>query len=55
VVGSGAGEGADKDLDQSIRQSPIWQENEDLLRSVPGIGPVIVALLPNCRNLENST
>ena len=34
-------ERADKDLDQSIRQSPIWQENEDLLKSVPGIGPVI--------------
>lgn len=32
---------ADKDLDQSIRQSPIWQENQDLLKSVPGIGPVI--------------
>jgi transposase len=32
---------ADKDLDQSIRQSPIWQENENLLRSVPGIGPVV--------------
>lgn len=32
---------ADKDLDQSIRQSPIWQANEDLLRSVPSIGPVI--------------
>jgi transposase len=34
-------ERADKDLDQRIRQSPIWRENEDLLRSVPGIGPVI--------------
>jgi len=34
-------ERADKDLDQSIRQSPIWRENEDLLRSVPGIGPVV--------------
>lgn len=34
-------ERADKDLDQSISQSPIWRENEDLLRSVPGIGPVI--------------
>lgn len=32
---------ADKDLDQSIGQSPIWCENEELLRSVPGIGPVI--------------
>jgi transposase len=32
---------ADTDLDRSIRQSPIWREKEDLLRSVPGIGPVI--------------
>jgi len=32
---------ADKDLDQSIRQSPIWVEKEDLLQSVPGIGPVV--------------
>lgn len=32
---------ADKDLDHSIRQSPIWQENQDLLKSVPGVGPVI--------------
>lgn len=32
---------ADKDLDQRIGQSPIWREKEDLLRSVPGIGPVI--------------
>jgi transposase len=32
---------ADKDLDQSIGQSPIWREKENLLKSVPGIGPVI--------------
>ena len=32
---------ADQDLDQSIRQSPIWQKNQELLQSVPGIGPVI--------------
>ena len=32
---------ADHDLDQSIRQSPIWQANEGLLKSVPGIGPVV--------------
>jgi len=47
---------ADKDLDQSIRQSPIWQENEDLLRSVPGIGPVIsrslIAELPELGELN---
>jgi transposase len=32
---------ADHDLDHSIRHSPIWCENEDLLKSVPGIGPVV--------------
>lgn len=31
----------DTELDQTIRQSPIWREQEDLLKSVPGIGPVI--------------
>ena len=31
----------DKDLDQSIRRSPIWCENQDLLKSVPGIGPIV--------------
>lgn len=42
----------DKDLDQSIRQSPIWQEKEDLLKSVPGIGPVISrALIANLPEL----
>jgi transposase len=47
---------ADKDLDQSIRQSPIWQENEDLLRSVPSIGPVtsrtLLAELPELGELN---
>lgn len=47
---------ADKDLDQSIRQSPIWQENEDLLRSVPSIGPVtsrtLLAELPELGKLN---
>lgn len=32
---------ADHDLDQSIRESPIWQAHEDLLKSVPGIGSVV--------------
>ncbi len=31
----------DTELDQTIQQSPIWREQEDLLKSVPGIGPVI--------------
>lgn len=32
---------ADHDLDQGIRQSPIWCENQDLLQTVPGIGSVV--------------
>src|SRR5918999_1307607 len=32
---------ANKDLDQAIRQSPIWKENEDLLQSAPAIGPTV--------------
>ena len=47
---------ADKDLDQSIRHSPMWQENQDLLRTVPGIGPVIsrslIAELPELGKLN---
>jgi len=31
----------DSDLDQTIQQSPLWRAKEDLLRSVPGIGPVV--------------
>jgi transposase len=31
----------EKDLTQMIRALPVWREQEDLLRSVPGIGPVL--------------
>jgi transposase len=31
----------DEDLDQAIRTSPVWRAKEDLLRSVPGVGPVV--------------
>ncbi len=31
----------DADLDDRIQQSPVWREREDLLQSVPGIGPVM--------------
>lgn len=31
---------ASDDIDQAVRQSPLWREKEDLLRSVKGIGPV---------------
>src|SRR4029453_15543787 len=30
----------DDDLDTTWRASPVWREREELLRSVPGIGPV---------------
>jgi transposase len=35
----------DQDLNQSIQDSPIWREKEDLLRSVPGVGPVLARTL----------
>jgi transposase len=31
----------DADLDQTVRGSPAWREKEDLLASVPGVGPII--------------
>jgi transposase len=49
-------ERVDTELDKTIRQSPIWREREDLLKSVPGIGPVIsrtiVAELPELGTLN---
>lgn len=40
----------DGDLTTTIQASPLWRAQEDLLRSVPGIGPVtarmLIALLP---------
>lgn len=35
----------ESDLDDLIRQSPVWREREDLLQSVPGIGPVVARTL----------
>jgi transposase len=29
------------DLDQTIRSSPVWRAKENLLRSAPGVGPVV--------------
>ena len=31
----------DRDLDDTIQRSPVWRAKEDLLRTVPGIGPVV--------------
>lgn len=31
----------DEDLTQRIQATPVWRAHEDLLRSVPGIGPIV--------------
>ncbi len=33
--------GLDQDLGDRLRQSPLWREQEDLLRGVPGVGPAL--------------
>ena len=35
----------DADLQRTIAASPVWREAEDLLRTVPGVGPVVAATL----------
>jgi transposase len=46
----------DTDIDDAVRGSPAWREKEDLLASVPGIGPVIartlIAELPELGRLD---
>ncbi|MGQ0445209.1 MAG: IS110 family transposase [Beijerinckiaceae bacterium] len=46
----------DQDIDDAVRGSPAWREKEDLLASVPGIGPVIartlIAELPELGTLD---
>ena len=31
----------DTDLGEMIRESPVWRERDDLLQSVPGVGPIM--------------
>jgi transposase len=35
----------DRDLDQRLQASPVWRATDDLLRSVPGVGPVLTRTL----------
>jgi transposase len=35
----------DRDLGQLVRSSPVWRERVDLLRSAPGVGPVLSATM----------
>lgn len=32
---------ADAGLSEAVRGSPVWRERDDLLQSVPGVGPVL--------------
>lgn len=46
----------DRDIDGAVRGSPAWREAEDLLSSVPGVGPVtsrsLIAELPELGTLD---
>jgi len=46
----------DEDIDEAVRGSPAWREKEDLLASVPGVGPTIartlIADLPELGSLD---
>lgn len=47
---------ADADLAQAIHESPVWREQDELLRSVPGVGPVLTTtLLANLPELGTLT
>ena len=35
----------DLDLGRTIRESPVWREQDDLLQSTPGVGPVLARTL----------
>ena len=47
----------DGDLDRAIRESPLSREKDELLRSVPGVGPkasaTLLADLPELGALDN--
>jgi len=46
----------DQDLKETLRNSPVWRDKENLLRTVPGVGPQlavsIVAYLPELGTLD---
>jgi transposase len=46
----------DREIDATVRGSPAWREKEDLLASVPGIGPItartLIAELPELGQLD---
>ena len=46
----------DKSLREALRQSPVWREKDDLLRTVPGVGEqlslTLLAYLPELGTLD---
>jgi transposase len=46
----------DDDIDNHIKNSPVWREKDDLLQSVPGVGPVtsrtLLSYLPELGSLD---
>jgi transposase len=46
----------DGEIDDHVRGSPVWAEKEDLLASVPGVGPIVartlIAELPELGTLD---
>jgi len=46
----------DGEIDDTIRESPVWREKEDLLRTIPGVGRVtastLLAFLPELGTLD---
>ena len=37
-------ESTNSDLTATMRESPVWREKEEVLRSVPGVGPVLTTV-----------
>jgi transposase len=35
----------DREIDDTVRGSPLWRHNEDPMASVPGVGPAIARTL----------
>jgi transposase len=49
----------DQEIDDTVRGSPAWREKEDLLASVPGVGPqtarTLLAEMPELGSLDRKT
>jgi transposase len=47
---------AERQLDEAVRASPAWRERDELLRSIPGIGPVasrtLLAAMPELGSID---